>query len=83
MCNSLAEIEELMQMRGNIRRSVQALELCWSCQRVSECLPSFVDDGAAVWLCGQCLNQVQSRWRKEPEALGQPHLPRHDRVNPI
>lgn len=51
---TMAETEELIQMRENIRRSVDALELCWSCQRVSECEPATVDDGPPVWLCSDC-----------------------------
>jgi hypothetical protein len=51
---TMTETEELSQMRDNIRRSVDALELCWSCQRVSECEPATVDDGPPVWLCSDC-----------------------------
>jgi len=39
MLLTMTETEELSQMRDNIRRSVDALEQCWSCQRVSECEP--------------------------------------------
>ncbi|MBI2819678.1 MAG: hypothetical protein HYX73_06845 [Acidobacteria bacterium] len=50
----MTETEELSHMRDNIRRSVDALELCWSCQRISECEPATVDDGPPVWLCSDC-----------------------------
>src|SRR5437773_10154121 len=43
---TITEFEELTHMKENIRRSVDALELCWSCQRVSECEPVVVDDSA-------------------------------------
>ena len=51
---TITEFEELTHMRDNIRRSVDALELCWSCQRVSECEPATVDDGPPVWMCSDC-----------------------------
>ena len=51
---TMTEAEELSQMRDNIRRSVDALELCWSCQRVCECEPVTVDDGPPVWMCSDC-----------------------------
>lgn len=69
MYSSLTEIEELLEMRENIRRSVEALELCWSCQRISECQQGYVDDGSIVWLCADCWVQTQSRQRTAPGAL--------------
>ena len=59
MYTSTAELDELSEMRENIRRSVQALELCWSCQRVSECEQRIVDDSAPVWLCRQCQSTLR------------------------
>ena len=58
---SLSELQELTEMRENIRRTIEALELCWSCERVSECEPVVVDDGPPVWLCFDCAARVQSR----------------------
>ena len=60
MSEALLEVQELTQMRENIRRHVDALELCWSCQRISECDQVTVDDGASVWLCQDCREQAQS-----------------------
>ena len=51
---TLTEVEEISHMKDNIRRSVDSLELCWSCERVAECEPSAVDDGPPVWLCAEC-----------------------------
>ena len=56
---TITETEQLSQMRDNIRRSVDALELCWSCQRVSECEQRIVDDSAPVWLCRQCQSTLR------------------------
>ena len=58
---SIAEFDELTEMRENIRRSVEALELCWSCQCVAECEPAPVDDGPPVWLCAPCAAKTRSR----------------------
>ncbi len=57
MYEALAELQELKEfkeMTENIRRSVNALELCWSCQRISECEQALLDDAAPVWLCTTC-----------------------------
>ena len=65
MYTSLTELDELHEMRENIRRSLKALELCWSCQRVSECEQDVVDDAAPVWLCAECRSKVHA-----PEQAG-------------
>jgi hypothetical protein len=54
MMISLLKRDELAEMRESIRRNINALEYCWSCQWVSECKPEDVDDGSPVWLCGEC-----------------------------
>lgn len=60
MYTSVIEFDELLEMRENIRRSVGALELCWSCQRVSECEQAVVDDAAPVWLCRGCRGKLRA-----------------------
>ena len=54
MQTSLLELEELREMRENVHRNVDALELCWSCQQICECEQRLVDDAAPVWLCREC-----------------------------
>ena len=54
MYASRTELDELHEMRANIRRGVDALELCWSCQRIAACEQTVVDDAAPVWLCRDC-----------------------------
>jgi hypothetical protein len=63
---SITEFDELTQMRENIRRSIEALELCWSCQCISECEPAPVDDGPPVWLCAACNAKMRSQQVMEP-----------------
>lgn len=65
----LTEAEELSNMRDNVRRSVNALELCWACQRIAECEQGVVDDGGPVWLCRECFLQLRGRQQSEPGAL--------------
>lgn len=69
MYTSTAELDELIEMRENIRRSVQALELCWSCQRVCECEQRIVDDAAPVWLCRECQSTLPTAGQTGPGGL--------------
>ena len=69
---TITEFEELSQMRENIRRSVDALELCWSCQRVSECEPVVVDDAIPVWMCADCATKSRRLQAGEPSRLAWP-----------
>jgi hypothetical protein len=48
------EPKELKVMRDKVSRTINALELCWGCQRVCECKQWFIN-GSARWLCGECL----------------------------
>jgi hypothetical protein len=66
------EVEELSHMRDNVRRSVDALELCWSCQRICECEPATVDDGPPVWLCSDCATKNHLRNLREQSRLAWP-----------
>jgi hypothetical protein len=61
MYTTAGEIEELEAMRKNIRASVTGFELCWSCQRVSDCDIAMVDDAAPVWLCRDCRDKLLSQ----------------------
>jgi hypothetical protein len=57
---TIEELRDLEVMRENTRRSVAALEVCWSCQRVSDCATAIVDDSVPVWLCAECLSKFLS-----------------------
>ncbi len=52
---------EWIQMRENIRRVVGSLEVCWRCQRVSECRKYIL--GNSVWLCNVCLGEMKRPYR--------------------
>lgn len=66
MYASVAELEELVRMREEVRRSVEALEVCWLCQRVSDCEQHPVDDGPPVWLCCACQEKLRAQRQKAP-----------------
>ena len=50
--------KEVAEMQENVRRAVQALELCWRCQRVSECQKYVLGNMVLVWLCPRCLVEL-------------------------
>ena len=55
------EFKELIAMRHNIREKVGLLELCWSCQKVSECRQWLINESIPVWLCTRCVDEVSYR----------------------
>lgn len=59
------EFQELIAMRHNIREKVDLLELCWSCQNVSECRQWLINESIPVWLCDKCVEEVSYRMAEE------------------
>ena len=66
----LTPVQDWIEMRENIRRAVGALEVCWRCQRVSECQRYILGNLVLVWLCPGCLKEME-----------QPQMPRTKRRN--
>jgi hypothetical protein len=63
------ERQELRSLRETVRYNIEALELCWSCQKISECESRLIDDGPTVRLCRHCLRTINvqsSRGHKNP-----------------
>jgi hypothetical protein len=50
--------KELVEMKENVRRAVESLELCWRCQHVSECQKYVLGNMILVWLCPHCLTEL-------------------------
>ena len=48
----------ITEERENIRRAVQALEICWCCQRVSECGQVVLGGMVVTWLCPGCRSRA-------------------------
>ena len=46
---------ELKVMQDNIYRSVNALELCWACDRICEC-KQWIINREIRWICRECLS---------------------------
>jgi hypothetical protein len=68
----IANTQEMMEMRENIRRAVCSLEVCWRCQKVSECQKYILGNLVLVWLCGGCMGEME-----------QPSAPRPKRRNRV
>lgn len=64
MDTTLTEAQELRHMREVVSRTVNALELCWGCDRVRECEQWVANESVPVWLCIECLSEVAYRLEK-------------------
>ena len=68
----LKQTDNLMEMRENVRKAVQSLDVCWRCQRVSECQKYILGNLVLVWLCQGCMGEME-----------QPQPPRPRRRNRV
>ena len=59
--------KEWIEMRDNVRRVVHSLEVCWKCQRVSECQKYILGQTVLVWLCKGCLAEMEKPARVRPK----------------
>jgi hypothetical protein len=71
MTNVLAH-KEWIEMRNNIRRVVQSLEVCWKCQKVSECHKYILGHTVLVWLCQGCLCEMEKAVPERPKTRPRP-----------
>ena len=55
----LKQTDNLMEMRENVRKAVQSLDVCWRCQRVSECQKYILGNLVLVWLCQGCMGEME------------------------
>ena len=55
----LTSVEDLAEMRENVRRAVSSLDVCWRCQRVSECQKYILGNLVLVWLCQSCMGDME------------------------
>jgi len=62
----VAAEKEWVEMRKNIHRAVHSLEVCWKCQRVSECQKYILGHTILVWMCKGCMGELE---RPLPERL--------------
>ena len=59
--------ESLMEMRENVHRAVCSLEVCWRCQKVSECQKYILGNLVLVWLCGGCMSEIEQPTPPRPK----------------
>jgi hypothetical protein len=52
---------ELVRMRANVSQHIHSLEVCWRCDRVSECGLSLIKGSTTVWLCSKCSSDKSYR----------------------
>jgi hypothetical protein len=60
MTNTLEGFQEIIRIRENVRRALDAQEVCCCCERVCECRRALRENDAPVWICNECLNQIES-----------------------
>jgi hypothetical protein len=65
--NAMTDTEEMIEMRENIRRAVGALDVCWRCQRVSECQKYILGNLVLVWLCQGCIGEMEQPASPKPK----------------
>ena len=70
MSITILEMEELQEMKENVRRSILALELCHRCERITECEPTLADDAPPVWLCRHCEGRPLDERAKRLRLIG-------------
>ena len=59
MSTDVAAHKEVLEMRKNVKRAVQSLELCWKCQKISECQKFVLGQTVLVWLCPGCMCEME------------------------
>lgn len=62
----LTASREMMEMRKNIHTAVNSLEVCWKCQNVSECSKYVLGHTVLVWLCKECLVEMEKQQPERP-----------------
>jgi hypothetical protein len=62
----------LQEMKDNVRRVVEALDVCWRCQNVTECRRHVLGNLVLVWLCGGCLADMDQLNAERPQRARKP-----------
>jgi hypothetical protein len=59
--------QSLQEMKENVRRVVQSLDVCWRCQNVTECRRHVLGNLVLVWLCSGCLEDMDQLNAERPQ----------------
>ncbi|OFW22573.1 MAG: hypothetical protein A3H27_06445 [Acidobacteria bacterium RIFCSPLOWO2_02_FULL_59_13] len=62
----LTPAKDWVRMRDNIQRAVLSLDICWKCQRVTECQKYILGNMVLVWLCQGCLEEMEDIRPEQP-----------------
>jgi hypothetical protein len=64
---NLTQEDNIVVMRENVRRAVNALDVCWRCQKVSECQKYILGNLVLVWLCEGCMAEMEHPQPQRPK----------------
>jgi hypothetical protein len=64
-----SQLQELSQMRENVQRAVNSLELCRRCHRIAECQLWIFNTFEYAWYCSNCVTPG-SIGRKDKQPFG-------------
>ena len=65
--SDMKDTEDLAAMRENVHRAVSSLDVCWRCQRVSECQKYILGNLVLVWLCPGCIGEMEQPAPPKPK----------------
>ena len=68
----MTPVQDWMRLRENVRRAVKELEMCWRCQRISECQKYVLGNMVMVWLCKGCRTELAQPQSLRRKALSKP-----------
>jgi hypothetical protein len=51
------QLQELNRMRENVHRVINSLELCRSCEKITECQLWVFNGSGPKWLCSNCVSR--------------------------
>ena len=64
----LTPAKDWVRMRDNIQQAVLSLDVCWKCQRVTECQKYILGNMVLVWLCQGCLEEMEDARPEQPRS---------------
>lgn len=64
--------QTLRDMKENVRRAVESLDVCWRCQNVTECRRHVLGNLVLVWLCSGCLTDMDQINAERPQRARKP-----------
>ena len=72
MTTQVMSPQTLLEMKENVRRTVESLDVCWRCQNVTECRRHVFGNLVLVWLCTGCLADMDQLNAERPQRTKRP-----------